>query len=167
MSNKLPESTLPSIKTNTQVFKSELLNQELSKKQKSTLHNLIEIHDEVFPSILENCLAIRLNIDTLRPYAEYQLNNRNRKFLTPDYEYAKIVVPLDTPPKSTLTLIGRKPEYYMMHTPLSQTIENVTTTFNATKIHSWHTILDHLRPMLTHNISVNRMHSQYYNDFPH
>ncbi len=164
MPSKLPQSIVPTTPNDTNIFRTELLNADLSKKQKSTLIHLIDIHPQIFPSTLQKCLSIRLNVDTLKPYAQYRLHNKHRKSLSTHYDSVEIIVPLDTPPKSTVTLIGVQRPYHTPNT-LIQDVDNVDMAFNATKIESWHTIMDKLRPMLVHNIDTHRMYTQYYDAF--
>ena len=161
----LPISKVPATTFKTQLLTTQLLNSDLSKKQKTTLTNLIEIHPKVFPMGLDSCVTVRTNIDTLKPYVEYQLHNKHSLDLNSQYRYAEIIVPLDTPPKSTIKLLGTLKILGSNHDSFSTDVNNVLTTFNATKLENWLTIITTLRPMLTHRISTNRRTYQQ-NDLP-
>ena len=161
----LPKSKIPVTAYKTQVLTSHLLNADLSKKQKATLHNLIEIHPKVFPPGLESSVTIRVNIDTLKPYVEYQLYNKHRLDLNTQYRHVEIIVPLDTPPKSTLKLLGIK-KVYSSERELGRDVDDMITTFNATKLENWLTIITTLRPMLTHKVSLHKRSYRQQNDLP-
>ena len=161
---KLPQSIVPTRSNDTKVFKVQLLNIDLTNKQKSTLIHLIDIHPKIFPNIFRKCLSIYLPVDTPKPFASYKLHNAHGQALSIYYETVSIAVPLDTPIKSTITLVGVKQPSYRSDMAI-QDVDDVHTTFNATKIESWYTILDKLRPMLMHYTDTHKRYGQSYDEF--